>query len=95
MMKREDPTETRLLSGTIAPNRSNNVVVHAGKAMSMMIAMPPPTIVPMSLGIRLFMECLPNARAQKRRATEVNCEFAISRRLSAATCSAAVALELH
>jgi hypothetical protein len=60
MMKMEDPTENRLLSGTIAPNRSNNVVVHAGKAMSMVIAMPPPTIVPMSLGIRLFMECLPN-----------------------------------
>ena len=62
MMKTEDPTENRLLSGTMAPNRSNNVAVHAGKAMSMAIAMPPPTIVPMSLGIRLFMECLPNRK---------------------------------
>ncbi len=56
-MKMEDPTKNRPLSGTTAPNRSNNLVVHAGKAMSMAIAMPPPTIVPISLGIRLFMEC--------------------------------------
>jgi hypothetical protein len=60
MMKMEDPRENRLPSGTSAPNRSNNVAVHAGKAMSMAMAMTPPTIVPMSLGIRLFMECLPN-----------------------------------
>jgi hypothetical protein len=36
--------------------------------MSMAIAMPPPTIVPMSLGIRFFMECLPNNQGERREA---------------------------
>ena len=70
-MKMEDPTKTRLLSGTKDPNRSNKVAVHAGKAMSMTVAMAPPTMVPMSLGIRLFIECLPNGPQQRRGAAEL------------------------
>ncbi len=82
-MKMEDPTRNRLFSGTIAPSRSNNVAVHAGKAMSRAMAMPPPTIVPMSLGIRLFMECLPNDKpspSRRKRATSEAGEEELSHR---------------
>jgi hypothetical protein len=84
-MKMEEPSENRLPSGTIVPNRSNNAAVHAGKVMSMAIAMAPPTIVPMSLGICLFMECLPNAllsRSRRRPSGEQPGEQRISQRYS-------------
>ncbi len=65
-MKTREPTENRLPSGAIAPNRSNNAAVQVGEAISIAIAMPPATIVPMSLGIRLFMEYLPNDLRERR-----------------------------